>query len=410
MFFKAIGRFAHGALSNAPKSLICLSIVGLISAPAGAGPGMTEGQKAGVLKRTHPSNTLPLTSFYDVQHPLPLGKPGELIRSESINQYSLPYELSAFRMLYHSRTSHGEDVAVSGVVLIPDGKPPVGGWPVIAWAHEFRGTGRQCAPSLLRNLGVGPLLAMYANLGYAVVASDYAGLGTDSGKPVVDMQSNALDVSYAVIAARTAIKEIGPKWIAVGAFQGALASVAIAENEAHDPNQVGSIATSGLADEQSADERMVIQSPARAMLIIGSTLMNLYPEFRLNYILKDEGVSGYNQAIEGCGAGGDSQLGGKMLKADWENNHFVMDYFAKNTPGQKQSHAPLLVISGEIDPVTRADTIPKTITGLCKQGDRVLYLKYPDVDEGSAIGASIADQISWIKARFAGDTSPSNCH
>ncbi|HKM85338.1 MAG TPA: hypothetical protein VJW96_03965, partial [Terriglobales bacterium] len=100
------------------------------------------------------------------------------------------------RILYHSRTASGEDVAVSAVVLIPDGKPPAGGWPVIAWAHEFRGAARQCAPSLMKNLGVGPLLAMYANLGYAVVATDYSGLGADSGKPVLDMQSNALDVMY----------------------------------------------------------------------------------------------------------------------------------------------------------------------------------------------------------------------
>ena len=59
-----------------------------------------------------------------------------------------------------------------------------------------------------------------ANLGYAVVATDYYGLGADSGKPVLDMQSNALDVMYSVLAARAAVKEIGPKWIAVGSFQG----------------------------------------------------------------------------------------------------------------------------------------------------------------------------------------------
>ena len=72
---------------------------------------------------------------------------------------------------------NGKDVAVSAVVLIPDGKPPGGGWPVIAWAHEFRGTARQCAPSLMKNLGAGSILAMFANLGFAVVATDYAGFG-----------------------------------------------------------------------------------------------------------------------------------------------------------------------------------------------------------------------------------------
>ena len=46
---------------------------------------------------------------------------------------------------------------------------------------------------------------MYANLGYAVVATDYSGLGADSGKPVLDMQSNAFDVIYSVPAARAAV-------------------------------------------------------------------------------------------------------------------------------------------------------------------------------------------------------------
>src|SRR5258708_35114005 len=78
----------------------------------------------------------------------------------------------------------------------------------------------------MKNLGVGRLLAMYANLGYVVVATDYSGLGADSGGTVLDMQSNALDVIYSVAAARAAVKEIGRKWIAVGPFQGGLAAVA----------------------------------------------------------------------------------------------------------------------------------------------------------------------------------------
>ena len=155
--------------------------------------------------------TLPLTKFYDAPRPLPPGKAGELIRSEPNRQYSLPFELSALRILYHSRTARGEDVAVSGVVLIPDGKAPAGGWPVIAWAHEFRGAARQCAPSLMKNLGAGPILAMYANLGYALVATDYSGLGSDLGKSVEDMQSNALDLMYSIPAARAAVPEIGTK-------------------------------------------------------------------------------------------------------------------------------------------------------------------------------------------------------
>ena len=178
---------------NARMFFAAVTAVSLILARLPGTPELAQAQTATPAKGFRAPPTLPLTSFYDTPHPLPAGKPGELIRSEAIDQYNLPYELSALRILYHSRTAHGEDVAVSAVVLIPDGKPPARGWPVIAWAHEFRGAARQCAPSVMKNLDVGPILAMYANLGYALVATDYSGLGADSGKPVLDMESNAFE-------------------------------------------------------------------------------------------------------------------------------------------------------------------------------------------------------------------------
>ena len=116
------------------SSLILAALVG--------NPGFAQAQTAtpaGIFR--HPL-TLPLTNFYDAPHPLPAGKPGELIRSETVDQYHIPYELSALRILYHSRTVSGDDMAVSAVVLVPDGKPPATGWPVIAWAHDFKGAAR----------------------------------------------------------------------------------------------------------------------------------------------------------------------------------------------------------------------------------------------------------------------------
>jgi hypothetical protein len=349
-----------------------------------------------------------LTSFYDTPHPLPPGKPGELIRSEPIDQYNLPYELSALRILYHSRTANREDVPVSAVVLVPDGKPPARGWPVIAWAHEFRGAARQCAPSLMKNLGAGPILAMYANLGYAVVATDYSGLGADSGKPVLDMQSNALDVMYSVLAARAAVKEIGPKWIALGLFEGGMAAVAVSESEVRDPNYLGSVATSGVADAQEAYQRFAQGSSKRMLLVLASTVKALYPEFRVSDMLKDTALPAYRRVAETCG-GETEPESQDVLKTGWENNRFVKEFFSRNTPGPKPSHGPLLVISGEADPAAPAEMTGKTVARMCNHGSRILFLKYPDLDASGVMGASVADQISWIKARFAGYVAPGNC-
>jgi hypothetical protein len=388
-----------------------ITAVSLIVAGLPGNPEFAQAQTATPAKGYRPAVTLPLTSLYDTPHPLPAGRPGELIRSEPIDQYNLPYELSAVRILYHSRTANGEDVAVSAVVLVPDGKPPASGWPVIAWAHEFRGAARQCAPSLMKNLGAGPLLAMYANLGYAVVATDYSGLGADSGSPVLDMQSNAFDVIYSVPAARAAVKEIGPKWIATGSFQGGLAAVAVAESEGRDSNYLGSVATSGVADAQPAYEHFARGSSSsnRMVLVLASTVKALYPDFQVSDMLKGEALPAYQRVAHTCGGETGPEFTNEMLKPAWESNQFVKEFFSRNTPGQKLAHGPLLVISGETDLAIPAEMPEKTVARMCKQGDRILFLKYPDLDASGVMGASVADQISWIKARFAGYAAPGNC-
>ncbi len=187
---------------------------------------LAQSQVPGPAKHWHTPRTLPRTKFYDTPTPLRAGKPGELIRSEPFDDYDLPYQISAVRILYHSRSPRGEDVAVSGVVLVPAGTPPARGWPVIAWAHDFIGSAGQCAPSLRRNLKDGLLLSMYVGAGYAVVASDYAGLGTSLPSAALDMRSNALDVIYSIPAARAALPQLGTKWVAAGYSQGGLVVVA----------------------------------------------------------------------------------------------------------------------------------------------------------------------------------------
>ena len=402
-------RWFWSSSRNAQMFLAAVTAVPLILAGLRGSPAVAQAQAATPAKGFRPPATLPLTSFYDTPHPLPAGKPGELIRSEAIDQYNLPYELSALRILYYSRTANIEDVAVSAVVLVPDGKPPAGGWPLIAWAHEFRGAARQCAPSLMKNLGAGPLLAMYTSLGYAVVATDYSGLGADSGKPVLDMQSNGLDVIYSVPAARAAAKQIGRKWIAVGSFQGALAAVDVAESELRDPNYLGSVAISGVADGQPVYERFAKGSSNRMLPVLASTVKALYPEFQVTDMLTDKALPAYQRVAQTCGGETEPEFTSAMLKPGWENNRFVKEFFSRNTPGQKRAWSPLLVISGEVDPAVPSDMSEKTVARICKQGSRVLFLKYPGVDASGVMGASVSDQISWIKARFAGYVAPSNC-
>jgi len=225
------------------------------------------------------------------------------------------------------------------------------------------------------------------------------------------MQSNALDVMYSVWAARAAVPQIGPKWIAVGPFLGGLAAVAVAESDVHDPNYLGSVVTSGLADAQQAYQHFARDpsSSNRMLLVLTSTVKVLYPEFQVSDMLKDSALPAYQHVAQTCGGEAEPEFTNGMLKLAWENNRFVKEFFSRNTPGQKPAHGPLLVISGEADPVIRREMSAKTVARMCKQGDRILFLKYPNLDASGVMGASVADQLSWIKARFAGDLAPGNC-
>jgi alpha-beta hydrolase superfamily lysophospholipase len=371
-----------------------------------------QSQAPAPAKPSHAPRTLPLTKFYDTSNPLPVGKPGELIRSEPFGEYDLPYKISAVRILYHSRSPSGEDVAVSGVVLVPVGTPPAGRWPVIAWAHDFVGSARQCAPSLLRNLNEGPLLSMYVGLGYAVVASDYAGLGTSFPNAALDMRSNALDVIYSIPAARAALPQLGNKWVAAGYSQGGLAAVGVAEalSEDRDPNYLGAIAISGVAEVQEIFERLA-QGPARRTLVfLAQGIKTVFPEFRVEEMLTDKAIPLYQHIAHACEASSGPELAANdMLKPGWENNRYVKEFFTRNTPGRKPVHGPLLLISGEADPEVPSALTATVVARLCKQKERVLFVEYPDLNASAVIGDSVSEQISWIRARFAGLPAPSNC-
>ena len=363
-------------------------------------------------KSSHAPGALPLTKFYDTPNLLPAGKPGKLIRAEPFDEYVLPYQISAIRILYHSRSPRGEDVAVSGVVLVPDGTPPAGGWPVIAWAHDFIGSARQCAPSLQKNLNKGPLLSMYVGLGYAIVASDYAGLGTSFPNAAQDMRSNALDVIYSIPAARVAVPQLGKRWAVAGCSQGGLAAVGVAEAESEvgEPNYLGAVAISGVADAQDIFERLAQGRGHRTLVFLAQGIKTVFPEFRVEQMLTDKAIPLYRHISHACEASlGPELAANEMLKPGWENNRYVKEFLTRNTPGRKPAQGPLLLISGEADPEVPAASTATTVAQLCKQKDRVLFIKYPDLNASAVIGASVSEQISWIRSRFAGDPAPSNC-
>ena len=131
-------------------------------------------------------------------------------------------------VLYSSRTPQGAKTAVSGAVSVPKGKPPKGGWPVITWAHGTTGVADACAPS--RNSATSPAQASISYInpelndwlraGYAVVQTDYQGLGTPGKHPYLIGEAEGRSVLDIVTAARGLDPKIGKRFLISGHSQG----------------------------------------------------------------------------------------------------------------------------------------------------------------------------------------------
>ena len=136
--------------------------------------------------------------FYTPPDPLPAGVPGDLIRTEPSRLVLEPSgQLGAFvatgiRIMYRSTDARGNPNAVTGTYFEPDNPWPGNGpRPLIAYAPGTQGQGDQCAPSRMFNQGIHfssglDIMFNYEELfvatmvarGFAVVVTDYEGLGT----------------------------------------------------------------------------------------------------------------------------------------------------------------------------------------------------------------------------------------
>ncbi|WP_433574748.1 lipase family protein [Nocardia brasiliensis] len=125
---------------------------------------------------------------------------------------------------YWSRGPHGA-MTSTGAVYVPAGAAPAGGWPVVVYAHGTVGIADQCVFSRL----LSPHLhrEFYPALlrrGYAVLISDYVGLGTEGVHPYLDGESAAHSLIDGMRAARAALPELSGTWMVQGQSQGAHAA------------------------------------------------------------------------------------------------------------------------------------------------------------------------------------------
>ncbi len=228
-----------------------------------------------------------VSTFYVWEKEVP-ATPGLVLRYEPLpDALMLTNATRGWRILYTS--INGLDgttsVAVSGTVYFPKGTAPAGGWPVVAWAHGFAGVADVCAPSWTpRRKRDTDYLNRWLNEGFAIVATDYQGLGTPGGHAWGVPRMEAYSVIDSVRAARMAFRVLSDQVVLVGQSQGAravLSASALAPEYAPEFRFKGTIATGVPAGPAFAPRTKAPQIPVPKRMGGVHARLAVYSLFRL---------------------------------------------------------------------------------------------------------------------------------
>ncbi|MFS0893727.1 alpha/beta fold hydrolase [Microbacterium sp. 179-I 3D3 NHS] len=363
-------------------------------------------------------------AFYTLPTPLPSGDPGTIIRIEPIE--SAPVGSSAWRVIYLSQDLAGDDVAVSGVVIVPDGAPPAGGRTVVSWGHPTTGAATKCAPSLGLDPfqyieGLHELLAE----GYAIAATDYPGLGVEgassyllgipesnsvldivrAARQIDDVQASDRVVLWghsqggqAVLFAAQRAADYAPELTVQGVAVAAPAANlnALMTDDIIDLSGVtiASLAIpayeAAYADRYSAEEITAILTPAGAEATPRMAELCLLTETKELHAIADPLVGGY-------------------VTSDPATTEPWQTLLAENSAGGEPLTVPVFVGQGEADELVRPTATEGYVQLLCSQKADVTFHRYPDVDHGFAAYAALPDLLVWLPTLGSPRTPAADC-
>ncbi len=154
----------------------------------------------------------------------------EAYTSTNLGSVAAESSILTYKMLGQS----GQEVQATSLVFTPNTPPPVGGWPIVVWAHGTTGVADTCAPSKAALAdSTKDLISKLLAAGYVVVAPDYEGLGTPGIHPFLNIKSEAFSITDAVVAARNYLSQrnllTSKKWLTVGHSQGGHAALGAAQ-------------------------------------------------------------------------------------------------------------------------------------------------------------------------------------
>jgi acetyl esterase/lipase len=362
------------------------------------------------------------TSFYDAPASLRAGLPGSLVRQEPMD--GAPLGASTSRVLYRSTGLNGEPILVSGVVIVPQGSPPPGGRPIVAWAHPTSGIVPRCAPSLAIFLfqQIQGLRAMVAR-GFVVAATDYPGLGTPGPHPYLVGESEGRAVIDIVRAARSLPGAGGGRDFALwGHSQGGQAVLFAGQMAGTYAPELRLLGVAAAAP--ATDLATLMSDDINSVGGKNITAMTLWSWHRvygaaIDDVIDARAMPAVDRLAHECIEGPFDLIIRQRTERPLEQYFLTVQdptkrepwrsLLAKNSAGTLPSDIPVFLAQGSDDKIIQPEVTRAYMLRLCQAGSKVRMLGLPDIGHGRAAQASTTAAVDWMTDRFAGKAPPDDC-
>jgi pimeloyl-ACP methyl ester carboxylesterase len=321
-------------------------------------------------------------------------------------------------VLYRSTGVDGKSVAVSGDVAIPRGKAPKGGWPVISWAHGTTGIADKCAPSRIASVPPGtvePPLAKWLKAGYAVLRTDYQGLGTPGVHPYLNGLAEGRSVLDIVRAARKLDRHVGSRIILAGHSQGGHAALWAADLARTYTPELKVRGTVAFAPASHIGEQFGLarnlNSPGGGTTGLGSLIIRgtdvADPALGVAGLLSPQASALYPQTLINClnTLDATTSWGGlapaQIFRADADLTPLIAFLNAKVDPEDLRIKTPVRVEQGAADSTVLPPFTDDLVKRYTADHVPVSYKTYAGIDHAHVVtGAPAADATKWIRARL----------
>lgn len=348
-----------------------------------------------------------------VTRPATPAPPGTLVEADPVDA---PPGASAWRVVFHSRSAAGDDVAVTGLVIAPagevvPGEPPR---PVVAWGHPTTGTADACAPSA-RGPAEVPIAEAAVAQGWTVVAPDFEGLGVEGPHPYLVGDSAGHTMLDAVRAA-TQLEGTGATaaspvllWGFSQGGQAALFAAELAPTYAPELDVRGVAAVAPVADPRAFWDRAAARDDQVGVAVtIAYGMAAAHPDLDPAEVLTAGALDDLDLLEQGC-------IGEVVAAFTRPVDEVVQPLdeqgawaavLAANQTGHRPSAAPVLLVQGTADDIVFPETTDVVANRTCRHGGPVAYERV----EGAGHGDIPPERVlPWLQARLAGDPAPSTC-